>query len=265
MTRRHKKNRIPVVIPICIVAVFAVALIALFAVGFGGEEEPTALEPTVSEEIAAEEEEPAAEPEKPFVDPEIDPSYYMMINRSNPIPENYVAGTGELVEIEGKRMETNAGAALALMVADLRAEGMEIIVWSGYRTDADQEFLYNRQIGRQNGDEIKAATISAVPLTSEHQAGLAIDLSIDGSLTADFAATPQGQWLAAHCAEYGYILRYPEGKSQYTGIIEEPWHFRYVGSPAQAMAIMDSNLCMEEYFGDYLDPEDIDPYLPYLQ
>lgn len=267
MTRNRisRKKKTSVVIPLCIIAVFAVAMVALFVVGFGGDEEETALAPVMAEMNDPVMEESDAPAEERFIDPNIDPSYYMVINRTYPIPENYVAGTGELMEIEGKKMETNAGIALEEMVADLRGEGMSIMVWSGYRSDADQEYLFNRQIGRQSGDEIKAATISAVPLTSEHQAGLAIDLCIDGSLTNDFGDTPQGQWLAAHCAEYGYILRYLPEKTEFTGIISEPWHFRYVGSPEQAKAIMDSGLCMEEYFEKYLAPEDIDLYLPYLQ
>lgn len=280
MTRkRNSRNnrKISFVIPLCVIAVFIVAIVTLFAMAFSDKEEAETLEPVMAEaqeteeiqeaENTQEEELQQEEPqiEERYVDPDIDPSYYMVINRTYSIPEGYVAGTGELSVIEDKKMETNACIALEKMVADLRAEGMSIIVWSGYRTDGDQEYLFNRQIGRQNGDEIKAATISAVPLTSEHQAGLAIDLSVDGSLTDDFGNTPQGQWLAAHCAEYGYILRYPAEKTAITGIIPEPWHFRFVGSAKQAQAIMDSGLCMEEYFDKYLAPEDIDPYLPYLE
>ena len=181
------------------------------------------------------------------------------------IDPGYAAGSGELKSIEGKQMESKAADALAKMVAALRDEGMDIIIQSGYRTDEDQEYLYNRQINRQNGNKEKAATISAVPLTSEHQAGLAVDLSTDGTLLETFADTKQGQWLKEHCAEYGFILRYLPEKTLITGIINEPWHFRYVGSPAQAEAITESGLCMEEYFNKYLADEDLDPYLPYLK
>ena len=200
-----------------------------------------------------------------YIDPDIDPSYFRVINRSYPIDPGYIAGSGELKSIEGKQMEKNAADALAKMVAALRNEGMDIIIQSGYRTDEDQEYLYNRQINRQNGNKEKAATISAVPLTSEHQAGLAVDLSTDGTLLETFADTKQGQWLKKHCAEYGFILRYLPEKTLITGIINEPWHFRYVGSAAQAEAITESGLCMEEYFNKYLTDEDLDPYLPYLQ
>lgn len=201
-----------------------------------------------------------------YVEPSSD--YERVINRSYPIEPGYIAGTGELRTIAnsgGKQMETNAAINLEKMIADLNDAGMSIIVQSTYRTDADQEYLYNRQIGRQGGDELKAATISAVPLTSEHQAGLAVDLSIDGNLDESFAETAQGQWLLEHCVEYGYIHRYTEDKMEITGIIWEPWHFRYVGSPEVAKAITDSGKCMEEYYGKFLDSEDIEPYLPYLK
>lgn len=273
MKKNTNEKRTLRIIIVSILLVLIAAIVALIVLS-SEEAQRETLTPAMAEIEAPAESE--AEPTPPteaeendteerFIDPNIDPTYYMVINRTYPIPESYIAGTGELREIEGKQMETNACIALEQMVAALRSEGMDIIVWSGYRTDADQEYLYQRQIGRQNGDEVKAATISAVPLTSEHQAGLAIDLSIDGSLTEDFAATSQGQWLKAHCAEYGYILRYPPGKSQFTGIISEPWHFRYVGSAEQAKAIMASGLCMEEYFEQYLATEDIEPYLPYLE
>ena len=243
-------------------------LIAL-VIGFAGGFFYKMMDP--SEEVvpvSAEADIPAEVPasEQLFIDSTVIDSYYQVINRSHPISENYVAGSGELVSVENeKQLEKKAAEALAPMLEALRAEGMDIIVQSGYRTDSDQEYLYDRQIERQNGDELKAATISAVPLTSEHQAGLAVDLSVDGSLTEEFGSTPQGKWLYAHCAEYGFILRYPAGKEEITGIISEPWHFRFVGSPEQAKAIMESGLCMEEYFGKELRAEDIDPYLPYLK
>lgn len=218
------------------------------------------------EQLEEEEEAVAAVATLVYAEPQSD--YERVINRSYPIESDYIAGTGELREIAGsggKVMETNAAIALEEMVQGLNDAGMSIIIQSTYRTDADQEYLYNRQIQRQGGDELKAATISAVPLTSEHQAGLAVDLSIDGSLTEDFGSTEQGKWLKKHCAEHGYILRYLPENTEYTGIISEPWHFRYVGSPEVAQKIMASGKSMEEYYGKFLEPEDIEPYLPYLQ
>ena len=272
--RRKKRRNIALVTALCLVLVAAGGIFA-FQILKEPAETPEAEDQVVPVAAEVKEPETTAPEETPAetetVETEADPSqdydasYARVINRSYPIPAGFIAGTGELVTIEGKQMETKAGAALQQMVADLRATGMDIIIQSGYRTDADQEYLYNRQIGRQGGDELKAATISAVPLTSEHQAGLAVDLSTDGTLLESFAATEQGQWLAAHCAEYGYILRYPKGKETVTGIISEPWHFRYVGDPGLAQDIMASGKCMEEYFNKPLKDEDIQPYLVYLQ
>ncbi len=193
--------------------------------------------------------------------------YQIVINRSNPIenPENYVPPTG-LAAIKGsdQRMETQAAAALETMLRDLRATGLSVMAVSGYRTYERQVYLYQNQVRKvlsrnpgmsQAEAERIAATISAIPGTSEHELGLAIDLSTDGSLTESFAHTAAGKWLYAHCADYGFILRYPADKQEITGIIYEPWHFRYVGiEPAKD--IMASGLCMEEYYGTYLSKAD---------
>lgn len=260
--KNSRKKSIPLV---CAAIVVAVAICAFVLINRALQQD-TAAEPATAPAMSGNVEENTAPTGDgtPYVDPNVDPSYYQIINRSNPIEPNYIAGTGELTEIEGKQMETNAAAALAQMVADLRGQGMDIIIQSGYRTDSDQEFLYNRQIQRQNGNEEKAATISAKPLTSEHQAGLAVDLSVDGTLTEAFGSTEQGKWLYANCMNYGFILRYQKDKTEFTGIISEPWHFRFVGSKEQATAIMNSDMCMEEYFGNYLREEDIAPYRIYL-
>lgn len=265
MPGSKKNSRSKIIVIICAVIVITVAIFAFIAL-YRASQQDTAAEPATAPAMSGNVEGNAAPTgdSTPYIDPNIDPSYYQIINRSNPIEPNYIAGTGELTEIEGKQMETNAAGALAQMVADLRGQGMDIIIQSGYRTDSDQEFLYSRQIQRQNGNEEKAATISAKPLTSEHQAGLAVDLSVDGTLTEAFGSTEQGKWLYANCMNYGFILRYQKDKTEFTGIISEPWHFRFVGSKEQATAIMNSGMCMEEYFGSYLREEDIEPYRAYL-
>lgn len=93
-----------------------------------------------------------------------------------------------------------------------------------------------------------AATVVAIPGTSEHNLGLAVDIcALDYQILDDAQAdTPEQQWLMEHCAEYGFILRYPKGKEDMTGIIWEPWHYRYVGVEA-AQEISQSGLCLEEY------------------
>ena len=94
----------------------------------------------------------------------------------------------------------------------------------------------------------KAATVVARPGTSEHELGLAVDI-VDASyqqLDERQKSTPVQQWLMEHCWEYGFILRYPDGKSDLTGIIYEPWHYRYVGVET-AQALRESGQCLEEY------------------
>lgn len=115
--------------------------------------------------------------------------------------------------------------------------------------------LYNRQVSQwlnrgysQAEAEAKAATVVARPGTSEHHVGLAADVLGSGyaSLEESFENTPAFAWLKAHCAEYGFILRYPKEKEDITGVIYEPWHYRYVGVEA-ATEIMRRGITLEEY------------------
>jgi D-alanyl-D-alanine carboxypeptidase len=153
------------------------------------------------------------------------------------------------------------------MIADYKATypGSTLYAQSGYRSNSTQVYLYNRQIGRQGGNVYKAGTISAVPGTSEHELGLAVDLTFDGSLVQSFGSTRQGKWLAAHCMEYGFILRYPADKERIVGIIYEPWHFRYVGLDVANDMKSLGVTTLEEYYGLYLTADQINPYLPYLK
>ena len=102
---------------------------------------------------------------------------------------------------------------------------------------------------REEAEE-QAATMVALPGTSEHQLGLAVDI-VDSEyqiLESSQENTPVQRWLMEHCWEYGFILRYPKEKTQLTGIIYEPWHYRYVGKEA-AKEIMNAGICLEEYLG----------------
>lgn len=100
----------------------------------------------------------------------------------------------------------------------------------------------------RNQAEIEAARNVAYPGTSEHHLGLAVDIvSLQyQQLDEAQARTPEIIWLTEHCSEYGFILRYPKDKTQITGIVYEPWHFRYVGVET-AKVIMEQGLCLEEY------------------
>lgn len=177
-----------------------------------------------------------------------------LVNNSTPLEDGYVP---ELATINaaGHRFDARAASSLKEMLADMEKQGLSPLVCSSYRTWDKQQSLFDRQLGKQKakglaGDDAVAAasTIVAYPGTSEHQLGLAADIvALDYQILDDKQQeTPEAQWLVEHCAEYGFILRYPPEKSDVTGVIFEPWHYRYVGAAA-AREIMDQGLCLEEY------------------
>ena len=143
------------------------------------------------------------------------------------------------------------------MLSDCAAAGYRTAIISGYRTQWEQEWLFERKtnyyLGLGYGREaakVEAAKTIAIPGTSEHQLGLAVDIADINyqSLDDRQAETPAQQWLMAHCHEYGFILRYPKDSTQITGIIWEPWHYRYVGVQ-MATEIMEKGITLEEYLG----------------
>lgn len=133
--------------------------------------------------------------------------------------------------------------------------GLPVYLSSGYRSYDEQSYLFQRKIGQGYAEDV-AATIVARPGTSEHQTGLACDITDYYRETKDSSLeqTPTYQWLRDNCADYGFVVRYPADKSgsadSVTGIIYEPWHFRYVGVEA-AHYMTDNNLCLEEFLALY--------------
>ena len=137
-----------------------------------------------------------------------------------------------------------------------KAAGLPVYLSSGYRSYDTQNYLYERKIGQGYTPEV-AATIVARPGTSEHQSGLVCDITdwYRELKDASLEQTETYQWLKDHCAEYGFVVRYPADKSgsadSITGIIYEPWHFRYVGVEA-AKYMTENNLCLEEFTELYI-------------
>jgi len=124
---------------------------------------------------------------------------------------------------------------------------------SGYRSYDIQTSLFNRYV-EANGIE-KANKFSAKPGQSEHQTGLAMDVTsevVNNQLTESFGETADGKWLASNAHKFGFIIRYPKGKENITGYQYEPWHLRYVGKDI-AKKIYDLNITLEEYFKDYFE------------
>mgnify|MGYP001118990631 CR=1 FL=1 len=181
----------------------------------------------------------------------------VLINKQHLIPEDY---TFELVTIKGcMQCDRRIKDDLLAMLQGAKDEGVNLVIRSPYRDMSRQEYLFNRKIkvymqkGMSYLEAYKTASQTVtVPGASEHQIGLAIDITSDNyaSLDAGFGDTQAGEWLAKHSCEYGFILRYPLGKESITGIEYEPWHFRYVGKEA-ATIIMEKGITLEEFVESY--------------
>ena len=172
----------------------------------------------------------------------------VLVNKYNAFPNGYVPK--DLMMVESTYMRSDAAIHMLDMVKAMRNEGLTVILHSGYRSEKTQENLYNRYVKR-DGKE-KADTYSARPSHSEHQSGLAMDLSNNWALEEVFENTKEFAWLKEHAHEYGYILRYKKGKEDITGYTYEPWHYRYVGVDI-ATKIHDENLTFEEYYVLYMN------------
>lgn len=151
-------------------------------------------------------------------------------------------------KIEKRKMRTAAAEAIEKLVAGAKKDGVSLAGVSAYRSYATQKSLFQRYVAK-DGEE-KAKTYSAVPGTSEHETGLAIDVSgSDGKCAAEdcFGGTKEANWLEKHAQEYGFIIRYPKGKEKITGYQYEPWHIRYVGVDT-AKDMVAKKMTMEEYY-----------------
>ena len=179
--------------------------------------------------------------------------YLLLVNKWHYLPEDYE--TEPVTLPNGQMIGSECYEPLMDMLEDCREAGGVPIVCSGYRPHDKQVYLFGEQINRwiysgygQDDAEDLASTAVAVPGTSEHELGLAADIyssenmSLDESQIYSFTQ----QWLMENCWRYGFILRYPKDKSDITGIIFEPWHYRYVGVK-HARKIHKAGICLEEY------------------
>lgn len=172
----------------------------------------------------------------------------ILVNRDYYIPEDY---TVELTELSnGEKVDSRIYPDLQEMFDDARAEEVQLFVADGYRTSETQQRILDEKIkaykyeGYSNSEaERNAKEWVAIPGTSEHQLGLAVDINADTTQsTSDEVYT----WLANNAHKYGFINRYPVDKTEITGVIYEPWHYRYVGRDA-ALEIYSQGICLEEY------------------
>jgi len=168
----------------------------------------------------------------------------ILVNALNPIPSYFQQTLTHVVDYHD--VDSRCYDALIRMLEDCQAAGIEYIFNSAYRTLEEQtaileirtqEHMKEFDLTFEEGRAMALETV-AIPNTSEHQLGLSVDL-------LGKEAIP---WFQAHCWDYGFILRYPEGKEEITGITDESWHFRYVGTTV-SLDMRDSGLCLEEYLG----------------
>ncbi|MBE6740090.1 MAG: D-alanyl-D-alanine carboxypeptidase family protein [Ruminococcaceae bacterium] len=160
----------------------------------------------------------------------------LVVNKTYDIPSDYAP----------KGLTSECQSAFNEMKKAAKEDGISIWVSSGYRSFSVQKFLYEKYC-KADG-VLVADTYSARPGHSEHQTGLSIDVNSASSKEYKTTYKKVGEWLRENCWDYGFIIRYPEGKEEITGYIHEPWHVRYVGK-ANAKKIKDSGLCLEEYLG----------------
>lgn len=151
-------------------------------------------------------------------------------------------------DVEKSYLRKEAAGALEEMFAAAEKDGIHLFAASGYRSYSRQQEVLQNKINRDGKEE--AVQVVAIPGQSEHQTGLAMDItseSVQFQLIEQFGKEQEGIWLAEHAHLYGFILRYPKGKEKVTGYQYEPWHFRYVGKQAASM-IYENNWTLEEYF-----------------
>ena len=177
----------------------------------------------------------------------------LLVNDWNPLPAGYDSDVTFSTVSGGKQVDSRIIDAVNRMLNDAAAYDLAVV--SAYRPKEEQDILYWRKVKQYTDkgySDLEAqkvgGTIVKRPGFSEHNCGLAMDVGGSGDYTLEqtFANTPAYAWLIEHCADYGFILRFPEGKEDITGVIYEPWHYRYVGEEA-ARYIMDNDLCLEEY------------------
>ena len=179
----------------------------------------------------------------------------VLVNGNLPLTEEPTPELAVADEATGVSLEAEAAAAYRQMVEAARQDGIELVLTAGYQDAAARQSAYEaavqsyREAGSKEEDAAaKAATVQPAPEASEYATGYAADILAADSLEENtgFADTRAYEWLSAYAAEYGFILRWPQERQAATGMVFEPWHWRYVGRD-NALAIRASGLSLEEY------------------
>lgn len=172
----------------------------------------------------------------------------IVVNKDNSLPKGYQP---RIKSCRGKEIAEVAFNDLNAMIDDAKKDGIKLWISSGYRSTELQTRLFNRQVEKQKSKAVisqseaekRAATVVARPGTSEHNTGLAVDFN---GVEDSFYTTKEYEWLMKNAHKYGFIERYQKKWQGVTGVIYEPWHFRYVGK-GNAEKIKNSGLCLEKY------------------
>lgn len=186
------------------------------------------------------------------VSPDGDNWELTLVNLQYRLPEDYKPTLQAAVEGSSVQLDARVAPFYAEMYAAAKADGCTLTPYSGYRTYARQQENFDRKVAYYVSQGLSEAEATAQTQTrilpagaSEHNMGFAMDIV---SASADFISTKEFSWLSAHAHEYGFILRYPENKTEITGVMYEPWHWRFVGKEAAA-EMQKSDQCLEEYLG----------------
>ena len=181
----------------------------------------------------------------------------ILVNEAHPLDASYVPESLTTIS-DGCMVDGRIAADLQQMMQDGAAQGLSMYVTSAYRSYDQQTETFNASMQNRLNQGMtplqayrETSVQVALPGTSEHATGLAVDIISTqyDELDERQGDTAEQQWLMAHCWEYGFILRYPPEKSDITGIIYEPWHYRYVGKTV-AKAITEKGITLEEYLGE---------------
>ncbi len=183
----------------------------------------------------------------------------LLVNGENPLPDTYDSEVkANLVEVDKQyrnndyvtQIHKDVYPYITAMVANAQNDGVDLRVWSPFRSYAIQKDLFDKQVARVGGDEEKAATVVARPGTSEHNTGLCADFNMASDA---FETTKMYEWMVENAEDYGFVMRYSAEKQSITGVIHESWHWRFVGIN-HAKKMNELQMCLEEYV-EYLEKE----------
>lgn len=241
-------------------AVIALLLFLMSASGCGkaksSDDGTEVIDPSAAELEDSSQESRRSKADQEKLDQDIENGYLILVNKEeeNHLSETYKPSDLEHVKYyaadrseEGRYLRKKASEQFQKLVEDAEKENIEIVVTTAFRSYGFQSSLFNSYAAQKG--EAEANKTSARPGESEHQTGLAADLStgeINYRNSSDFGDTKAGEWVAENCYKYGFIIRFPNGQEDITGYTYEPWHIRYVGKTA-AKEIYDEDITLEEY------------------